>query len=185
MTPQEFISALTIYNKEKQRLSFFDLNSAQSELLDLLLEGHKRIIVVKARQLGISTLVRAYQFWLWYNATEPLKLGVVAHTREAADNLHNTDKTFYNNLPAKLKPLIDKATSRTLRKKNGGELKAFTAGGQGGTRSYVFSHAHLSEFPFYENPEEALATILAAFGDGGIVIESSPNIAGDYFNRLV
>jgi len=185
MTPQDFISALTIYNKEKQRLTYFDLNSAQSELLDLLLEGHKRIIVVKARQLGISTLVRAYQFWLWYSAGEPVKLGVVAHTREAADNLHNTDKTFYNNLPPKIKPLTDKATSRTLRKKNGAELKAFTAGGQGGTRSYVFTQAHLSEFPFYENPEEALATILAAVGDGGIVIESSPNTAGDYFNKLV
>jgi len=185
MTPQDFISALTIYNKEKQRLTYFDLNKAQSELLELLLEGHKRIIVVKARQLGISTLVRAYQFWLWYLAQEPIKLGVVAHTREAADNLHNTDKTFYNNLPIKIKPLIDKATHRTMRKKNGAELKSFTAGGQGGTRSYVFTHAHLSEFPFYENPEEALATIFAAVGDGQIVIESSPNIAGDYFNKLV
>lgn len=185
MTPQEFISALTIYNKEKQRLSYFDLNNPQKELLELLLEGHKRIIVIKARQLGISTLVRAYHFWLWYSALEPVKLGVVAHTREAADNLHNTDKTFYNNLPAKIKPPTDKATSRTLRKKNGAELKAFTAGGQGGTRSYVFTHAHLSEFPFYENPEEALATIFAAVGDGQIIIESSPNIAGDYFNKLI
>lgn len=185
MSPQEFISALTIYNKEKQRLTYFDLNGPQKELLELLLEGHKRIIVVKARQLGISTLVRAYHFWLWYSAREPVKLGVVAHTREAADNLHNTDKGFYNNLPVKIKPATDKATSRTLRKKNGAELKAFTAGGAGGTRSYVFTHAHLSEFPFYENPEEAVATILAAVGDGGIIIESSPNIAGDYFNKLI
>lgn len=185
MNAKEFISALTIYNKEKQRLTFFDINEAQNDLLDLLLEGHKRIIVVKARQLGISTLMRAYHFWRWCYAEEPVKLGVVAHTREAADNLHNTDKTFYNNLPAKLKPPTDKATSKTIRKKNGAELKAFTAGAQGGTRSYVFTEAHLSEFPFYENPEEALATILAAVGDGGIVIESSPNVAGDYFNKLV
>lgn len=185
MNAKDFISALTIYNKERQRLSFFDMNKAQEELLDLLLEGHKRIIVVKARQLGISTLVRAYHFWKWFDAEEPVKLGVVAHTREAADNLHNTDKTFYNNLPTKLKPTVDKATTKTIRKKNGAELKAFTAGGQGGTRSYVFTSAHLSEFPFYENPEEALATILAAVGDGQIIIESSPNIAGDYFNKLV
>jgi len=162
------------------------MNECQRELLALLESGHKRILVVKARQLGISTLVRAWHFYKWYNSTEPLKLGVVCHTREAADNLHNTDKTFFNNLPRKLQPICDKSTVRTIRNKtSGAELKAFTAGAQGGTRSYVFSSVHLSEFPFYENPQEALATILAAVGDGQIIIESSPNASGDYFNRLV
>ena len=186
MDPQDLIPALTIFNKEKARLNYFDLNEAQKELLETLSSGHNRILVVKARQLGISTLVRAWHFSQWLGATQPLKLGVVCHTREAAENLHNTDKTFLNNLPKALQPLMDKSTAKTIRSKSSGaELKAFTAGAQGGTRSYVFSMAHLSEFPFYENPEETLATILAAVGDGQIVIESSPNMAGDLFNRLV
>jgi len=186
MEASDLIPALTIFNKDKARLNFFDLNEAQKELLEILSSGHKRIIVVKARQLGISTLVRAWHFYQWINATQPLKLGVVCHTREAAENLHNTDKTFLNNLPKKLQPIMDKSTAKTIRSKSSGaELKAFTAGAQGGTRSYVFSMAHLSEFPFYENPEETLATILAAVGDGQIIIESSPNMAGDLFNKLV
>ena len=186
MDPQDLIPALTIFNKEKARLNYFDLNEAQKELLETLSSGHNRILVVKARQLGISTLVRAWHFSQWLAATQPLKLGVVCHTREAAENLHNTDKTFLTNLPKKLQPIMDKSTAKTIRSKSSGaELKAFTAGAQGGTRSYVFSMAHLSEFPFYENPEETLATILAAVGDGQIVIESSPNMAGDLFNRLV
>lgn len=186
MDPEDLIPALTIFNKEKARLNYFDLNEAQRELLETLSSGHNRILVVKARQLGISTLVRAWHFSQWLAATQPLKLGVVCHTREAAENLHNTDKTFLANLPKALQPLMDKSTAKTIRSKSSGaELKAFTAGAQGGTRSYVFSMAHLSEFPFYENPEETLATILAAVGDGQIVIESSPNMAGDLFNRLV
>ena len=186
MDPSDLIPALTIFNKEASRLNYFDLNEAQKELLETLSSGHNRILVVKARQLGISTLVRAWHFSQWLGASQPLKLGVVCHTREAAENLHNTDKTFLNNLPKKLQPIMDKSTAKTIRSKSSGaELKAFTAGAQGGTRSYVFSMAHLSEFPFYENPEETLATILAAVGDGQIVIESSPNMAGDLFNRLV
>ena len=186
-TPAEtFIRSLTIFNKAKSRLAFFEPSQIQLDLLKYLEEGNKRIIVVKARQLGISTLVRSWYFYQWYIADEPVKLGVICHTSEAAMNLHNTDKTFLANLPKGLQPSLDRDTTKTIRcKKTGAELKAFTASASGGTRSYVLSAAHLSELPFYENPEELLSTILATVGDGALIIESSPNMAGDYFHKLV
>jgi hypothetical protein len=68
--PDIFLRSLTIYNKNTKRLSFFDLNEQQEILLDALKE-HDRIIVLKARQLGISTLLRAWFYHQAFVDTEP------------------------------------------------------------------------------------------------------------------
>ena len=98
LSAKEFISSLYIYNKERKRLTFFDLNPAQADLLDVLL-AHDRVIVPKARQLGISTLIRAYFFWKAYCAEHPRPYAVMSHTRSSAEGLNKMDKTFYRNLP--------------------------------------------------------------------------------------
>ena len=45
--------------------------------------------------------------------------------------------------------------------------------------------AHLSEFAFYDDPEELLAQVTATVGNGQIIIESTSNKAGDAFHRLL
>ena len=183
--PEQFISRLCIMHKQRQRLARFELNRAQTELLSAL-QSHNRIIVLKARQLGVSTLTRAWNFWQAYTADQPRQYAVVSHTRSSAEELHRIEKTFYNNLPVPLRRPLERASARTLKFENtGAELKTYTAGGKGGTRSFAMSSAHLSEFAFYENQEETMATVMAAVGEGQVVIESTPNVYGDMFHRLV
>ena len=85
--PKEFISRLCIMHKQKQRLHRFELNRAQLELIEAL-KTHNRIIVLKARQLGISTLTRAWHFYQAYMADQPRQFAVVSHTRPSAEELH-------------------------------------------------------------------------------------------------
>tara|TARA_R110002051_G_scaffold57000_1_gene105643 strand:+ start:450 stop:1994 length:1545 start_codon:yes stop_codon:yes gene_type:complete len=182
--PDEFISRLCIMHKKRQRLARFELNKAQEILLDTL-KSHNRIIVLKARQLGISTLTRAWNFWQAYTADQPRQFAVISHTRSSAEELHRIEKTFYHNLPKPLRRPLSKSSARTIQFENtGAELKTYTAGGKGGTRSFAMHSAHLSEFAFYENQEETMATVMAAVGEGQVVIESTPNVYGDMFHTL-
>jgi len=187
---EAFIRSLYIMNKQTKRLEFFNLNPAQLQLLEAL-QSSNRILVVKARQLGITTLIRAFQFSQCYFAQEPIKLGVIAHTKESAEAIHSMDRTFYSNLPAKLQRKLATSTTKTIAfKDTKAELKCFTAGAHGGTRSFAFAGLHMSEFPFWhegdvEKTRESLATITAAVGESQMIIESSPNMSGDVFHELV
>ena len=183
--PEEFISRLCIMNKHRQRLSRFEMNLPQKRLLGVL-ENHNRVVVLKARQLGVSTLTRAWHFWKAYMSDQPTQYAVISHTRDSAEELHRMEKTFYENLPAPLKRPLARSSTKTLKfEDSGAELRTYTAGGKGGTRSYAMNSVHLSEFAFYEDQEETMATVMAAVGEGQIVIESTPNAHGDMFHDLV
>ena len=56
--PRNFFKFLKVFDKEQNKLVPFVLRPQQEELLDALLT-HNKIVVLKARQLGISTLFRA------------------------------------------------------------------------------------------------------------------------------
>ena len=125
--PGEFISRLCIMHKRQQRLARFDMNNAQKELLDAL-QTHNRIIVLKARQLGISTLTRAWHFHKAYMATQPRQFAVISHTRSSAEELHRIERTFYSNLPSPLRKPLERSSVRTLKfQQSGAELRTYTA----------------------------------------------------------
>ena len=183
--PSEFISRLCIMHKQEQKITKFKLNRAQKELLGAL-EEHDRIIVLKARQLGVSTLTRAWHFWKAYMSDEPRQYAVISHTRPSAEELHRIERTFYENLPAPLRKPLARSSVRTLKfEGTGAQVTTYTAGGKGGTRSFAMNSAHLSEFAFYDEQEEVMATVMAAVGDGQVIIESTPNVYGDMFHQLV
>jgi len=182
---QAFIEALTIYNRNSKRLTFFDMNWAQERLLDIL-NKHNRVIVFKARRLGISTLIRGWQFYNWNFTTAPRTYALMAHTREAAEEIGTMDARFIENLPAQARPKLSKANNSTKRaRKSNATLKVFTAGSKGGTRSFEAYMAHLSEAAFYDDLQETLNTVLPTVGSGQVVLESTANVYGDTFHQLV
>ena len=108
-----FVRLLTIYNKENKRLDFFDPFPAQEYMMDTL-KNYDKIIVLKARQLGISTVIRSWFFYQSFYDVEPRSYGVIAHTKDASNNIANMDKTFHSNLPKKMQKKIIK-NSQKLR----------------------------------------------------------------------
>ena len=180
-----FVRLLTIYNKEKKRLDFFEPYEAQ-ELMIHALQNYDKIIVLKARQLGISTLIRSWFFYQAYYDTQPRSYGVIAHTKEAANNIAGMDKTFNQNLVKQMQKGITKNNvSELVFEGSQASLRSFTASSKGGTRSFQLDGVHLSEFAFYEDQEEFLSTMMATIGANQIIIESTPNIMGDKFCDLI
>ena len=180
-----FVRLLTIYNKENKRLDYFDPFPAQEYMMDTL-KNYDKIIVLKARQLGISTVIRSWFFYQSFYDVEPRSYGVIAHTKDASNNIANMDKTFHSNLPKQMQKKIKKDNvSELVFDDSGSSLRSFTASSKGGTRSFQLDGVHLSEFAFYEDQDEFLSTMMATIGANQIIIESTPNEIGDKFYKLI
>lgn len=183
--PFKFIRLLKIQDKDSGKLVPFTPNDEQLELLDIL-QNHNLVIIVKPRQIGISTLLRAHALHKVYTSEDPLKFGVISFHKRSADNLRRMDKTMYEYLPDMLLRELDADNATTMRFDDSkAELSSFTAGSKGGTRSFMLTSAHLSEFAYYENQADFLAAIKSTVGKGQIIIESTAVKSGDEFHRLI
>jgi hypothetical protein len=180
-----FCKLLKIKNKQTGRFEEFTPNAAQKKLWALM-DNHNRVIVIKARQVGISTSVRAWQFHKAFISADPTTYAVLSFHDRSAKNLRKMDRRWLSELPRLLQRdlYVDSADDTIFADTKAG-FSGFTTGGRGGTRSFEFSGAHLSEFAFYTDPDEVLAQALSTVGDGPLVIESTVNAPGDAFHRLI
>lgn len=180
-----FVQMLRIKHKQQQTFVPFVPNPAQAALWDLL-DKHNRVLVIKARQVGISTAIRAWQFHRAYISTDPSNFAVLSFHDRSAKNLRKMDRRWLQELPSLLRRELetDSAEDTVFAGTHAG-FSSFTTGGRGGTRSFEFSGGHLSEFAFYTDPDEVLAQSLATVGDGPLVLESTVNAPGDAFHRLI
>lgn len=170
------------------------LNDPQRRLYEVIKsqwnEGKPvRIIILKARQMGFSTLTEAIIFWMAATAFY-VRCMIVAHTEDATNNLFLMSKRFYDNLPAALKPMQQASNAQELvfdkpsRSKAegaglGSRIRCATAGGKGVGRSFTVKALHLSEFAFWPgNKLETLTGLMQAVPDEPgtlIIIESTAN----------
>ena len=183
--PEHFFKLLQIPDKQTQRLQPFRMNGEQQQLLAEL-ENHQRIIVLKPRQIGISTLLRAYAFWKAYTTAARESWAVISFHDRSAKHLRRMDNLYHQHLPELLQRELSRDSSTDMQfADTGATLSSYTAGSRGGTRSFSLSSVHLSEFAWYENPAAVLAAVTAALPrDGKIIIESTPKAAGDLFHQL-
>ena len=147
-----------------------------------LLVNNQYIIVIKSRQLGLSTLVAGYVMWLMlFNPDKNILC--IATKQETAKNMVTKVKFMYDNLPSWLK--IDKEENNrlTLRLKNGSQIKATSAASDAG-RSEGLSLLILDEAAFIDNMDEIWTSAFPTLSDGGQCIAlSTPNGAGNWFHQ--
>ena len=184
--PRAFFKLLQVFDNSSGKLVPFVLTPTQEHYLRHL-ETSNRIVIVKARQLGISTVTRAWFLWKAWRAAQPIKHAVLSYTRASADHLHGIDKAFYIGLPPALQRRLENDNRGSLKwADTGAELRTFSAGGKAGaTRSYSFTSAHISEFAFFDDQNELLSNVISSVGDGQIVIETTVKEADDFYHNLV
>ena len=182
---ERFCQLLQVRDKRSGAFVPFTPNAAQRRLWHLL-DTRSRVIVVKARQVGVSTAVRAWQFHKAYSTTTPATYAVLSFHERSARELRRMDQRWLRGLPEPLRRRLERDTveDMTFADTLAG-VSSFTTRGAGGTRSFSFSGAHLSEFAFYADADEVLAQTTAAVGDGPVCIESTVNVPGDAFHRLI
>ena len=188
-----FIESYCKISTKDGRLIDFKLNRSQELFYERFKEcyGKKppRFIVLKARQLGISTLTEALLFTLVVSNFHSNAL-IVAHESTATTNIFNMTKRFLDNLPEDLKPSQRYSNVRELTFNNesntglDSSIKVMTVGD--GARSMATRYLHLSEVAFWQKAEETMLSILQTVSDDNkslVVIESTAN-GYNYFYEL-
>lgn len=179
---------IKIRNKEGNIVGL-KLNGPQQRLYDIIKEQKRakkpvRVIILKARQMGFSTLTESIIFK--ETATKfNRRSGIITHLSTATTNLFNMSKLMLDNLPQDIKPSVKKSNAQELIFDNDAgtglksKIKCMTAGTSGVGRSDTFDALHLSELAFWEG--DVTATLTGLFQavpnlpDTMIIIESTAN----------
>jgi hypothetical protein len=146
----------------------------------------KRNIVLKARQVGLTTWAAA-RFFL-KTITQPGTLTLeVAHTQEAAEEIFGIVHRFVDWLPASLRegPLVtSRANARQIVfPELDSQYRVVSAGERNAGRGLTVQNLHCSELARWPgDPAETLAGLRAAMAPGAeLILESTPEGVGGCF----
>jgi hypothetical protein len=173
---------------DKLRMTKDNLWPAQLALLAQLISG-KDTLVVKARQMGISTLVAAYLFHCWLTADRQITIGIISHKLASAKHLFGIYRSFYDQLPAPVRkqyPLSIDSAQRITLAHSGATILCESTGSNEALRSFTANYIHISEYAYADNAQQLMAAAMAALAPGGqVIIESTPSHPGDPLHDLV
>jgi hypothetical protein len=183
-TLRDFLIASVLRVRNKKRgLVPLNLNRAQREFAGTCTN---RNIVLKARQMGITTYIAA-RFFV-QTITRPGTMTVqVAHDQESAEEIFKIVHRFWENLPDAMKRGALTRSRANVRQmvfpRLDSEYRVATAADVNAGRGLTIHNLHCSEVArWLRDPAEALASLRAAVpADGDIVLESTPNGAGGVF----
>ena len=150
-----------------------------------LLQKNDRSIILKSRQLGISTLSAGISLWMMLFQKDKAIL-VVATKQDTAKNLVTKVKFMYDNLPSWLQIGFTENNKLALRLKNGSQVKAVSAASDAG-RSEAISLLIIDEAAFIEENriEDIWGSSQQTLSTGGkAIVLSTPNGTGNFFHRM-
>jgi len=159
----------------------FNLYPFQEKVLHLWRDNPYDIIL-KSRQLGISTLVAGYSLWLMLFQQDKNIL-CIATKQETAKNMVTKVKFMFENLPSWLKITAEENNKLTLRLSNGSQVKAVSAAGDAG-RSEAVSLLIIDEAAFIDGIGEIWASAQQTLATGGgAIVLSTPYGTGNWFHQ--
>ena len=180
--PSYFIDNYAKISHPQKGLIPFRLYKYQRQCLEEF-ESYRFNVILKARQLGISTITAAYVAWLMMFHKEK-NVVVVATKLSTATNLVKKVKTIMKNLPEWVqisKVSVDNRTSFELS--NGSLIKASSTSGDAG-RSEALSLLVIDEAAYVEGLSELWSGLYPTLSTGGRCIAlSTPNGVGNWFHK--
>ncbi|MBD5221695.1 MAG: hypothetical protein HDS70_04920 [Bacteroidales bacterium] len=181
----------------------FRPNAPQRRVLAIMEEQRRagkpiRIILLKARQWGGSTLVQVYMAWLQLVCHKGWNSVVCAHVKDAAAGIRGMYSRLLREYPEALRTgkgkdwvlsPYEKSASVVEIAARDCRITLATAGAPNSVRGSNFAMAHLSEVAFWGDgdssaAEEIVRTICGSVprvADSLIVMESTANGRGGYF----
>ena len=180
--PNYFITNYAKITHPQKGLIPFKTYDYQKEILNSF-EDHRFNIILKARQLGLSTITAAYVVWLMLFHREKNVL-VIATKFQSAANLVKKVKTILKNVPDFVRiseVSIDNRTSFELT--NGSQIKASSTSEDAG-RSEALSLLVIDEAAHVENLDKLWMGLYPTLSTGGrCVALSTPNGVGNWFHK--
>ena len=179
--PVHFMRKYCIIQHPTKGKMYFNLYPFQEDTLEQLKDNRYNVIL-KSRQLGISTLTAGYSLWCMLFKSD-FNVLVIATKQDVAKNLVTKVRVMHDNLPSWLKGKTLEDNKLSLRFKNGSQIKAISSKGDAG-RSEALSLLVLDEAAFIDRIDEiwTAAQQTLATGGGAIML-STPNGTGNLFHK--
>lgn len=191
-----YIENYVCIRTKDQKVVRLEMKPAQERLYDIIQKERAagrpvRIVILKARQLGFSTVIEA-MFFHDTATRENVETLILAHSSDATTKLFRMNKLFLDKLPRVLQPMRKNSNAREIvfenptkdplkkAKKPGlmSAIRCVTAGSDGAGRGSTLTNVHASEAAFWKNMNETIEGLLSAVPDDpqtAVVIESTPN----------
>jgi len=139
-------------------------------------------IILKSRQLGISTLAAGYSLWLMIFHKDKNVL-TLATTQATAKNLVSKVQFMYENLPSWLQIGYAEKNKLSLRLVNGSKITAKSSNADA-ARSEAVSLLLIDEAAFIDNIGETWASAQQTLATGGgAIVLSTPYGTGNWFHK--
>lgn len=193
-----------ICHKTTKQLVPFVLNRPQRRLLRVMEERRRaglpvRIILLKARQWGASTLVQIYFAWIQMIHLRNWHSLICAHVKDAASTIRGMYTCLLENYPQEyweeecqigFKP-FERMTNVRVIPGRGCKIAVCSSENQESTRSMDCSMAHLSEVAFWKdselhNPVDLMRSVVSGIARSPmtvVVMESTANGVGNFFHK--
>ncbi len=156
-----------------------------------------RIVILKARQLGMSTWSQAFVLW---KALHPnTNCLAIAHDLDSTARIFEIAKLMYEGLPDPYRPKVKRSNRRELVFENPdpktraidpglrSRIEIRTAGNIGSGRGLTIQVLHISEVAMYQQPELISSSLFPAVPptpDSAIIVESTAHIKGFWFKEF-
>ncbi len=196
---------LMIQDKISGNIVPFKLNWAQKLLVERVMDdiAHGRpvrYIILKARQMGLSTVIEALGFW-WTTTHKNIKTVIIAHETEASGNLYQMFKRYFDNSHPTFQPRrkynnkkelvfdVDDTIKEEYKAQGkpspglGSEIKTLVAK-EGKGRSATIHFFHGSEVAFWEAKADVVSSAIQAVplaANTFAFLESTANGVGGFF----
>lgn len=197
-------TCVVITDKLTSRDIPFVLNRPQRRLVGLLEEERRagrplRVIMLKARQWGGSTLVQVYFAWIQIIHRRNWNSLICAHVKDTSSVIRGMYGKLLSSYPpdyweeeaAPEFKCFERTTNTRVIPGRGCKVTVCSSENQESTRGQDFALAHLSEVAFWKdsrlhNPTDLLRSVASGIASkplSCIVMESTANGVGNFFHR--
>jgi len=175
-----------VQDKDSKQPIPFDPLPMQAKIFDAVKEGHKRILVVKARQVAATTGAKMVVHHLANTTPHAAMHAVISMRADSAQSLLDDHRRWATDLPIALRRETRSTRTGITWTDTGASIRAYTSRSGTGLRSFSPAAALISEAAYDPDLEEVLAQVDAAVGPNGLIImESTAANPDDFFSKLV
>lgn len=176
----------TAQDKDTKLPIQFDPLPMQVKIFNAVKAGHRRILIVKARQVAATTACKMVLHHLAYTTPTAAMHAVISMRADSAQSLLKEHERWAQDLPPFLRRPQTSSKVAFEYADTGASIRAFTSRSKTGLRSYSPAAALISEAAYAPDLDEVLAQVDAAVGPNGLILmESTANNPGDFFSELI
>ncbi len=182
--PRWYLEHVTkIKPKKPGELIPFVLNEAQKDLFNAV-RRNSRVMILKARQLGMSTAMIGY----FYHDTimnPGTNTAIIGYNSDMTAELLDKVKTFHKTTPIDLRPTVHFNTKYEMSFPRMDSKIVVLSSTDNVGRGYTLNNVLATELSSWEKAEDKMMTLEASVPiNGRIVVESTPRGVGNLYHRM-